>query len=143
MSDPITAGLLLGSKLMDLIDKGVEDKDKKNELNKEVMGAVLDWQKTVLTTKTTPKVDAFVKVLYAFRDVVIPILRPFGAAIITGIGLYFHYKGVQIDPTIHGIIDGTFPGWMASRHVDKGKQRDIEKEKAKRNSGDFILDYNS
>jgi hypothetical protein len=140
MNDPITAGLNLGSKLLDVIGEGVEDKDKKNQLNKEVLEVTLDWQKTVLSTVTTPKMDAFVKFLYAFRDVILPMLRPVGSAIITGIGLYFHYKGIQIDPVTHGIIDGAFPGWMASRHVEKNKQKEIERETAKRNPGDFILD---
>jgi hypothetical protein len=129
----IQAGLLFGTKLIDVIGEVVEDKDKRNELNKEVVDAMFDWQKTMLSTTTTPKVDAFVKLLYAFRDVVIPMLRPVGAAAMTAFGLYAHYKGIQIDPVMHGIVDSAFPGWMASRHVTKAEEAKKEAAKPKNN----------
>ena len=107
----------------------IEDKDKLNEINYKIKELEFKLRETLLATKTTPKVDAFVKILIAFRDIILPLLRPLGAACMTAFGMYCHAKGIDIGDANHVIMDGAFPAWGASRHVNKQKE---ETEKTKR-----------
>lgn len=112
-----------------LASEFIEDKDKLNEINLKIRELESKVTTTLLSTKTTPKADAFVKILIAFRDIVVPLLRPVGASCMTAVGLYCHLNGVEIDGATHAMIDGAFPAWGASRHVNKHKE---EEEKTKR-----------
>lgn len=46
-----------------------------------------------------------------------PLIRPFGAFLLTAFGAYCHYKGIEMDVALHAVFDGAFPGWMYSRHI--------------------------
>jgi hypothetical protein len=45
------------------------------------------------------------------------LIRPIGAFLLSAFGAYCHYKGIAIEPALHAVFDGAFPGWMYSRHV--------------------------
>lgn len=109
----------LADKLLDLGSEFIEDPDKKIQYQKEILELTSAFSTKVLETTTVPWVDATVKLMYAARDVLIPMLRPLGSAAITAFGMYAHAKGIEIDPVIHGTLDVAFPGWMASRHAGK------------------------
>lgn len=113
----------------DLAGEYIEDKDKRNELNFKLQELEFKLRESLLTTKTTPKTDAFVKILIAFRDIILPMLRPVGAACMTAFGMYCHYKGIPLDGATQVVMDGAFPAWGASRHVHKSRE---EEEKTKR-----------
>lgn len=105
--------------LTSLISEFVVDDEKMAKIKLEVDRLEISVVNQLLKTSTTPKVDAFVKILVAIRSVIIPLLRPVGAACMTAIGLWFHYKQIPIDGAVHAMIDGAFPAWGASRHVNK------------------------
>jgi hypothetical protein len=112
----------------------IEDKDKSNEIKFKIQELEFKLRESLLVTKTTPKVDAFVKVLIAFRDIILPMLRPVGAAMMTGFGMYCHYKGIPLDGATQVVMDGAFPAWGASRHVNK-KHEETEKTKRHKKEG--------
>lgn len=131
--DPVTAGLDFAGKVTGLFDQWIEDKDLANKLSFEAQKLQNDFNLALVQTQTTPKTDAIVKILFTIKDVIIPLLRPLGSAIMTGFGMYCHYKGIQIDGGMHAVLDATFPGWMASRHVEKSRKDNL---KAKTNTWD-------
>jgi len=104
--------------LIDLGSELIEDKDKRNEYAFKLAELGLDIEKANLTQKTTPKVDAIVKLIYAIK----PLIRPIGGALMTAFGAYCHYKQIPIDPVIHGIFDGALPAYGVSRHTEKAKR---------------------
>lgn len=118
-----------------LISELTIDDDKQAEIRLELEKVKADVQKQLLSTVTTPRVDAFVKLLIAFKDIVIPLLRPLGAACMTGFGMYCHYNDIGLDGATQVVMDGAFPAWGASRHYGKkdelkasSKSKKIEKQ---------------
>lgn len=110
----------------------IEDPDKRNELLFKVKELEFSLRETLLNTKTNPWVDGFVKILIAFRDIILPMLRPLGA-------FYLSYMGVDIAQSelaaggdisaLSGGLTAAFPAWGASRHSHKRKEQE---EKTKR-----------
>lgn len=117
MLGEIIKGLI--SPVTGIVNKLVIDKDKLAELEFKREDNNYKLRSQLLTVTTTPKVDAFVKLLITFRDVVIPILRPFGAACMTAFGMYMHYRGTPLDATSQIVMDAAFPAWGTSRHINK------------------------
>lgn len=116
--------------LFGLADKFIEDKDKKNEFSFKVQELQFKLRESLLQTTTIPWVDGFVKILIAFRDIILPLLRPLGAAAMTAFGMYCHLKGIDMGGAAnHTIFDAAFPAWGASRHVNKTQ---AQKEETKR-----------
>lgn len=114
-----------------LISEFIEDPDKQAELR-------LKLSQSLLQTTTTPKTDAFVKILIAFHDIALPMLRPLGAAAMTAVGLYFQYKGIDMDAGLQAVVTGAFPAWGASRHINKQTE---QRERTQRASlGDWDTD---
>jgi len=109
--------------LTSLISEFVVDDEKMAQIKLEVDKVEASVKSDLLKTSTTPKVDAFVKILIAFNDLIIPWFRPIGAGLMTAVGLWFHYKQIPIDGAVHAMIDGAFPAWGASRHVNKQTQK--------------------
>lgn len=105
--------------LTSLISEFVVDDEKMAQINLEIGKVKASVKSDLLKTSTTPKVDAFVKILIAFNDLILPWFRPIGAGLMTAVGLWFHYKQIPIDGAVHAMLDGSFPAWGASRHVNK------------------------
>lgn len=97
----------------------IDNKEKQIEFANELIKMGLDFQEKLMLMQTTPKVDAFVKVLYAFRDVVLPLIRPVVSAGMTAFAGYFAYKGIQLPEVVEYAFAAAFPGWMTSRHFNK------------------------
>ena len=106
----------------DLISEFIVDEDKLNQINYQVQELEFGLRENLLKTTTTPKVDAIVKLMIATKDVVIPMLRPLGAACMTAFGMYCHTKGIEMAATTQVVMDAAFPAWMGSRHVEKQKK---------------------
>jgi hypothetical protein len=102
-----------------VVDQMVEDKDKAAELKVKLAEMQTQLNSQLLTTQTVPWVDATVKILMAVRDLVIPLFRPVFGAALTGLAVWFEYKGVPINPTLQAIMAAAFPGWMVGRQVKK------------------------
>jgi len=113
----------------DLIGEYVEDKDKRNEINLKLAEAKADVKMAVLkaqsaheaallSQETSPRVDAFVKLLLAL----VPLMRPLGTAAMTVFGAYCIVKGVTIDPRLQAGLISAFPAWGVSRHMEKSRK---------------------
>jgi hypothetical protein len=107
------------SPITNLAGKMIMDKDKFAELQFRKLELEYNAKKDLLKQTTTPKIDAVVKLLITINDVVIPLLRPLGAAAMTAFGIYMHAKGTPMEAISQAIFDGAFPAWGASRHVNK------------------------
>lgn len=130
--------------ISNLAGEFIEDKDKRNELIFKVKELEFSLREALLKTKTTPFVDGFVKILIAFRDIILPMLRPVGA-------FYLSYMGVDMAQAelaaggdvsaLSGGLAAAFPGWGASRHVNKNKeQEEMTKRHKKEESDPFWYD---
>ena len=129
--DPVSAGFNFGRSVVGLIQEYVKDPDLAAKLTAEIQQRQIDFSKTLLQTTTTPKTDALVKLLYALRDVVIPMFRPLGSAALTAFGAYLAYNQIPTPEWLDAAMVAAFPGWMASRHVEKAKRVESEKEMAR------------
>ena len=109
-----------GSSLVGLASEFIEDPDKRIEYQFKAQELNINFMQAVTSTVTIPWVDALVKLMYAF----IAILRPLGSAAMTAFGIYAHYKQIPIDGAMHAVLDGAFPAWGASRHMNKHKEQE-------------------
>jgi hypothetical protein len=123
--------------LSNLVSEFIEDPDKKSEIALEFKRLETDLDQALLGTVTTPKTDAFVKVLIAFRDIILPLLRPLGAAAMTGFAAYLTYHEIPIDGAVEAVLYGAFPAWGASRHANKQKEVEYTPHPASDWSDDF------
>ena len=135
MIGDIVKGLI--SPVTNLADKLIMDKDKYAELQFKKLELQHRSRDKLLAITTTPRVDAWVKILIAIKDVVIPLFRPLGSAAMTAFGIYAHLKGLDIDPMMLGIFDGAFPAWGVSRHVNKQTDAKQNKDRNPVSDADF------
>ena len=112
-------------------DKMIMDKDKYAELQFKKAELEHEARQTLLTITTSPNIDAFVKLLYAFKEALLPLLRPVGTFLMLLFGAYCETNSITLSPLIEGVLFGAFPGWAASRHINKQTE---EKEKTVRAS---------
>lgn len=105
--------------LFDIGKELITDKDKLIEFNFKTAELKSKMIMALLQTKTHPTVDAIVKIILTLNT----FWRPLVGACMTAFGAYCHWKGVDLgSPLTHGIFDGAFPAWGASRHVEKNKK---------------------
>ena len=102
-----------------VVDQLVVDKDKAAELKVQLAQMQSSLNAQLLTTQTVPWVDATVKILMAIRDLVLPMFRPILGGVLTGLAVYFEYKGIPINPTLQAVMAAAFPGWMVGRQIKK------------------------
>lgn len=114
--------------LFKLGGKLIEDKDKKAEYAFKVQQMMHDLAFKLLETKTYPWIDGLVKLAYASEAIIKGLLRPIGAAIMTGFVIYAELNGIPLSGTVEAVLLAAFPGWMTSRHVEKGKKKKPEIE---------------
>jgi hypothetical protein len=115
----------------------VTDDDLKAKLVFEEAKLRFALDQILLTTQTTPKVDAAVKVLMALRDIVIPMFRPLGAACMTAFGAYCMMNGIELSEPIQYLLFGAPIGYGVSRHVDKKEQQKTIRAKSRVIDEDF------
>ena len=109
--------------LFGIVDQLVEDKDKKNEIIFKMAEMQNQLNLQLLQQKTTPWVDAATKLLFAVRDLVIPMLRPVVGAMMTGYAAYAEANGIPLSPMVQTAMAAAFPAWMASRHIEKNGKK--------------------
>lgn len=106
-----------------VVDQLVEDKDKKNELIVKVAELQHQLSMQLLQTSTVPWVDATVKLLFALRDLVIPMFRPVVSACMAAYVAYAELNGITLSPLVEAAFAGAFPGWIASRWSEKKSKK--------------------
>lgn len=104
-----------------MVSEFIIDDDLRAKLDVEIKNIQLEHDRALLDTITTPRVDAFIKLLIAFKDIIIPMFRPIGSACMTGFFVYCTYYHIPLDNGLELILGGAFPAWMTSRHVHKSK----------------------
>ena len=108
-----------------LFSELIDDGDLRAKLDLELDKLRFELDKVLLSTKTNPYIDGFVKLLIATRDIIIPMLRPLGAAYMSYIGIDMAsgqlMEGVEVSGFAMGLT-GTFPAWGTSRHIEKTKR---------------------
>ena len=105
-----------------IADKLILDKDKYAEIQLKRLELKHKSQDKLLSITTTPKIDAFVKLLVAFNDVILPLLRPLGSACMTGFVIYCEAQDIELSAATEVVMAGAFPAWMASRHKNKSDE---------------------
>lgn len=127
--DPLTAGLDFGKAVVGVVDQFVDDGDLSAKLKNEILTKQMDFSTTLVQTKTTPKTDALVKLLFALRDVAIPLFRPVGSALLAGFGAYLAVNQIPTPEWLDAMMVAAFPGWMVSRHSTKQAEIAAQSEK--------------
>lgn len=135
--------------LFDLISEAIPDPDKRAEIAFKMVELKSQLAQIVLSQTTTPKIDAFVKLMASvgtwgqvFVDLaqaILVLLRPIGSFVLTGYAMYAANSGKPLPQGLEYILAAAFPGWMTSRHINKAQEakeetirREAEiKEKAK------------
>lgn len=110
-----------------LVSEWIDDDDLRAKLEFEKEKLKFELDKTLLGTSTTPKVDAFVKLLIATRDIIIPMMRPVGSLALAGFAAYCAANDIMLPDYVQVMLYGAPVGYGVSRHNDKK-----EKEKTKR-----------
>jgi len=109
-------------------DKMIVDKDKKMEFAFKTQEMMFKQMETLINAKTYPWVDALVKMAYASEQIVKGLFRPIGAAIMTGFLIYAELNDIQLSGLVESLCAAAFPSWMASRHIDKNKKKDVTED---------------
>ena len=106
-------------KLFGVVDQLVEDKDKKNEIVLKIAELQNQLALQLIQTSTVPWVDATVKILFAVRDIILPMFRPVVAAAMAAYVVYAEINGITMSPMVEAMFAGAFPAWGASRWSEK------------------------
>ena len=104
-------------------DKLIEDKDLRNEFAFKSQERVFGLMETMLNTKTTPWVDATVKLAYAGENIIKGLFRPVFTALMTAFAVYARVKGIELPPAVETVLVGAFPAWGVDRAMDKRKKK--------------------
>ena len=102
-----------------IVDKLVLDKDKYAEIQLKKLELKSEAQALILSTTTTPTVDAWVKVLVTLKDVVIPLFRPVGSFAMAVFAGYCVTEGIELPEYVLAGLFGSPIAWGASRHSHK------------------------
>jgi len=116
-----------------IIDQLVDDGDLAVKLKHEM-------QINLLTTKTDGFVDGSIKVLFAIRDLILPILRPVGAFYLTYMGVDMATAELAAGGDMSALSGGlatAFPTWMGARELNKGREQRIKQDRVLRGDPDF------
>ncbi len=122
---------------LSIIDQLIDDGDLALKLKQEM-------QIMLLTTKTTGFVDGSIKILMAFRDIVIPMLRPIGAFYLSYMGVDIALAELASGGDVSALSMGlstAFPAWGASRHNNKNNEEKTKRVKIKTSSTDYDPDF--
>jgi len=105
--------------LLNLGDKLIEDKDKKNEYAFKVLEMSQEMGMKLLDAKTYPWVDALVKLAYASEQIVKGLFRPLGSIACLIFVAYCEMNSIELSPAVQTVMVSIFPGWVYSRYKEK------------------------
>lgn len=117
MNIPIIGEIFSG--LLGIGKELIEDKDKRAEFSFRVAELQIKLAEKLLTMQTSPWVDAAVKLLYATKELIVPLFRPVVSGAMAGFVGYAQVKGITLSPAVEAAFAGAFPGWIISRHIEK------------------------
>lgn len=115
--------------LLNVGGKMIQDRDKQAEFAFKVAEMGHELALKLLETKTYPWIDGLVKLSYASEAMIKGLVRPVFSAGLFIYGLSnpevlqsLHEMGAVGDAGIAGMF-GSFPTWMASRHIEKKRDK--------------------
>jgi len=117
--------------ITDLISEFITDDDLRAKLNFETEKLKFELDKALLSTTTTPRMDAFIKLMIASRDIIIPLFRPLGSIIMACFGAYCVVNNIMIPDVIQVALFGSPLAYGASRHAAKKEEQKTERAKIK------------
>ncbi len=79
--------------------------------------------------------DAFVKLLIATRDIIIPLIRPLGSLLMALFGAWCISNGIELSEPIQYALFGAPLAYGASRHSDKANQEKTRRRKIEVSKG--------
>ncbi len=118
--------------ITNLISEYITDDDLVAKLNFETEKLKFELDKALLSTTTTPRMDAFVKLLIATRDIIIPLLRPLGSLAMACFAAYCAYKHIQLPEAIQYALFGAPLAYGTSRHANKKDEQKTQRAKIAR-----------
>lgn len=117
------------SGITDLISEFITDDDLRAKLDFETEKLKFELDKVLLSTTTTPRMDAFIKLLIATRDIIIPLFRPVGSVAMACFGAYCVVNDIVIPDAIQMALFGSPLAYGASRHQAKKDSQKTERVK--------------
>ncbi len=118
------------SPVTNIASKMIMDKDKYAELQFKKVELTADAKNKLLEKTTTPNVDAAVKLMIAFRDILLPMMRPVGSLAMAAFAAYAAKNGIDLPVELQSMLYGAFPAWGLGRQFDKGAKNKIDAIKA-------------
>lgn len=126
MIGDIIKGLI--SPVTNIADKMVMDKDKYAELQFKKVELQHKSKDKLLAITTTPNIDAWVKLLIAIKDVVIPLFRPIGSIAMAVFSAYCIKEGIELPSYLTEALFAPSVLWGYSRHKEKQNQTSYEND---------------
>jgi len=124
-----------------LFSELITDDDLRAKLDFETEKLRFELDKVLLKTTTTPNMDAFVKLLIATRDIIIPLIRPLGSLLMALFGAWCISEGIELSEPIQYALFGAPLAYGASRHADKAnKEKTRRREIQAKNDDDDLWD---
>lgn len=111
----LTAATTIGDKL-------IVDQDKKIEFAFKTLELAQRSMEVLLNTKTYPWVDGIVKLLYAIKELIVPMFRPVGSFAMAAFAAYCDIKEIPLSDTVSTILYGAPVAWGTSRHMEKSRK---------------------
>lgn len=125
--DPVTQGIGLARDITSVVSEFVQDKDLALKIQQAVFEKTMDF---TIAIQTAEHVPAYIKFMYALRDVILPTLRPIGAVMLSATAAYMGVKQIPISPAMEAMMGAAFPGWMLSRHFNKQEEQKTEQARS-------------
>lgn len=107
------------SPVTNIAGKMIMDKDAYAELQFKKVELREKRLSKLLTITTTPRIDALVKLLYAIKDVVIPMFRPLGSIAMAGFSAYCVINDITLPSYLTEALFAPGVLWGYSRHKEK------------------------
>jgi len=105
----------LAMQLIRMADKAIEDKTERLRFQQQVVEQTFAFYRTLLEARTTPWVDALVKLVLALKGLFRPL---FGAAAL-GYVAWLESQGQALPVWVSVALSSLLPGWFVSRGVEK------------------------
>ncbi len=115
-----------------LFSELITDDDLLAKLQFETDKLQFELDKALLQTTTTPRTDAFVKLMIATRDIIIPLFRPIGAMMMSMFGAWCISEGIVLSEGVQIALFGSPLAYGASRHNAKKDEQKTERAKVLR-----------
>ncbi len=114
-----------------LFSELITDDDLRSKLDFETDKLRFELDKELLKTTTSPNMDAFIKLMIAMRDIIIPLVRPLGSLAMALFGAWCIKNNIELSEPIQYALFGAPLAYGASRHTEKANKEKTIRRKVK------------